>query len=191
MLTTPRAMSHPRCTRMSIYHRSIEEQQADIAALEGTPGVSVLTIGRTERRPDAKYLVAVDDEWVERVLAAGRWAVTFQHDRRTAWAQNHRIAEFDTAGKMHRWMMRTALPLMVDHRNGNGLDNRTSNLRVATSSQNSMNRRKTPGQSSQYKGVWYDKKLGMWVSHIGNHVGAPGPRRNRIIGRFVTEQGAA
>lgn len=54
----------------------------------------------------------------------------------------------------------------VDHRNGNGLDNRwTENLRVATRRQNLQNKvKQRKGGSSQYKGVSY--VLGTWHASI-------------------------
>lgn len=45
-------------------------------------------------------------------------------------------------------------PRLVDHKNGNGLDNRKSNLREATHSQNSMNR-DYPRSVNQYRGVTF------------------------------------
>lgn len=45
--------------------------------------------------------------------------------------------------KMHRFIMNTPKGLCVDHINHNTLDNRRSNLRNVTYSQNSINRRKT------------------------------------------------
>lgn len=50
----------------------------------------------------------------------------------------------------------------VDHKDGNGLDNRKINLRIATRAQNQHNRRKTPGLTSKFKGVSYCKRSGRW-----------------------------
>ena len=43
---------------------------------------------------------------------------------------------------------------MVDHKNGNGLDNRRKNLRICTMSENMMNRGKTKVHSGKFKGVY-------------------------------------
>lgn len=54
---------------------------------------------------------------------------------------------------MHRFLLRPDPDLVVDHINGNGLDNRRSNLRICTPRENQRNRRKRTQKSSQYKGV--------------------------------------
>jgi len=53
---------------------------------------------------------------------------------------------------------------MVDHRNGNGLDNRRANLRPATKSQNGANRLIAASNKSGFKGV--DLKKGRWRAQI-------------------------
>lgn len=64
--------------------------------------------------------------------------------------------------KMHRLIMGVVdSNTLVDHRNGNGLDNRRRNLRTATQNQNKTNRRKRTGSMSKHIGVssrgskWY------------------------------------
>ena len=54
----------------------------------------------------------------------------------------------------------------VDHRDGNGLNNQRSNLRICTHDQNCRNRQKASGLSSQYKGVYWDKERSRWHAQI-------------------------
>ena len=66
---------------------------------------------------------------------------------------------------MHREIMHAPKGMVVDHIDGNSLNNRRSNLRLCTVSQNHQNRRRTYG-SSKYKGTWWDKRRNKWVSAI-------------------------
>ena len=52
---------------------------------------------------------------------------------------------------LHRRVMNAPAGMLVDHINGNGLDNRRGNLRLATPSQNVCNRVTT--SASGYRGV--------------------------------------
>ena len=69
------------------------------------------------------------------------------------------------------------------HLNGNGLDNRRCNIRIATYTQNNANKRKPAGAASQYKGVFWNK--GRWFATLI----AYGTRH--YLGRFDNELDAA
>jgi hypothetical protein len=89
---------------------------------------------------------------------------------------------------MHRLIAGAGPRESVDHRNGDGLDNRRNNLRIATQSQNGANRpkdRHTSPVTSQYKGVYWDKSRGKWMAVI--HYDG----RSRSLGRFEDELVAA
>lgn len=73
---------------------------------------------------------------------------------------------------MHRFILDAPPELEVDHINGNGLDNRKSNLRLCSHSQNCMNTGKKKGSTSQFRGVRWDTKIKRWlVSCQGFYVG--------------------
>jgi hypothetical protein len=59
--------------------------------------------------------------------------------------------------QLHRLIMDAPKGLLVDHRNGDSLDNRRDNLRLATGWQNQCNKRKEKNASSRFKGVAFRK----------------------------------
>lgn len=74
----------------------------------------------------------------------------------------------------------------VDHKNGDGLDNRRCNLRIATHAQNSQNQRKQLGErSSRFKGVSKNWNRESWRAQICDN----GTRK--YLGYFKTELAAA
>lgn len=73
----------------------------------------------------------------------------------------------------------------VDHRNGDGLDNRAVNLRLATRSQNAHNAGKRRDNTSGYKGVSWIKPKKKWLARIKLR------GRDRHLGYFATALEAA
>lgn len=70
---------------------------------------------------------------------------------------------------LHRLIMGALPGEVVDHINGNGLDNRRMNLRICTHAENVRNRRKHKGGSSRFKGVYLayrGKKHNLWTARI-------------------------
>jgi hypothetical protein len=67
---------------------------------------------------------------------------------------------------MHRVVSGEPLGLVVDHRNGDGLDNRRSNIRVATYIENGQNLRKPTSNTSGAKGVSWRKTEKKWRAQI-------------------------
>ena len=68
--------------------------------------------------------------------------------------------------RMHRLIMELIDPnIQIDHMDRDGLNNQRSNLRLATISQNQMNK-KGHSKYSSYKGVTFEPKRNMWRADI-------------------------
>lgn len=64
------------------------------------------------------------------------------------------------------WWVNGEMPRIIDHINGRPDDNRILNLRLATVSQNQMNRRPKVNGTSPYKGVTRITGTNRWMAHI-------------------------
>lgn len=67
---------------------------------------------------------------------------------------------------MHREILEPPSGMQVDHINGNKLDNRRSNLRLCTRSQNYWNKGKQSNNKSGYKGVFWAKHVQRWRARV-------------------------
>lgn len=63
---------------------------------------------------------------------------------------------------MHRQILKAKVGDIIDHRNGNGLDNQRENIRFCSRSQNAMNRKIQKNNTSLVPGVWFKKKNKSW-----------------------------
>ena len=85
---------------------------------------------------------------------------------------------------MHRILMGDPKGLEVDHIDGNGINNRRSNLREATKAQNRHNQRVSIANSSGYKGVSWHKSCDKWHARIKRD------GKSQHLGLFKTAEAA-
>lgn len=86
---------------------------------------------------------------------------------------------------MHRVIMDAPKDRQVDHKDGNGLDNRRENLRLATMTQQRMNQGIQSNNTSGFRGVAWDRTTRGWKAKIHVH------RKGIYLGQFSTPQEAA
>lgn len=87
--------------------------------------------------------------------------------------------------QMHRYILNVKdSNILVDHRDGNGLNNCRNNIRTCTQAENVRNMRKTKISSSKYKGVT-KKPDGRYEASVEMH------KKCYYAGRFIKEEEAA
>lgn len=126
------------------------------------------------------YRAIVDAEDFERV-AAIKWQILITKRGYIAAVR----ARLKNRGPrmMSRFIMDALDSQFVDHKNGNTLDNRRTNLRLCTRCQNGCNARKLTAGHSQYKGVTRHRQK--WIARIIYD-------RTKIrLGQFDQEEDAA
>jgi hypothetical protein len=111
----------------------------------------ILSNGGVTLVDDEDYERFANAKWVQKASArAGlKYAYASGHDR-----------------TLHREIMQPPEGLCVDHINGDGLDNRKSNLRICTSAENSKGQRVLRRGGSRFKGVYWNKRWKKWVAQI-------------------------
>lgn len=131
------------------------------------------------------YTTIIDDEDYTSVVQHNWWA----HE-----TDNNIYARGTIDGKrtyLHRFLMNPDDSQEVDHEDGDGLNNRRSNLRVCTHKQNGANHKKIFGQSI-YKGVYWYKRDKKWRAQIGDGVKHMNGNYGVIfLGAFTSEEEAA
>lgn len=117
------------------------------------------------------------NQWKWSALKTGKMRTTFYAVRM------QQKGEYESKRKMilmHRVIIGAPKGMVVDHRDGNGLNNRRRNIRVCTLAESSLN---SPGHAdavgSRFKGV--AKRGNKFAAHF----------RGKYIGRFRTQEEAA
>lgn len=133
------------------------------------------------------YVTIVDDEDAD--LANFRWSAVNLAGEYYAGRQKWEGGK-NRLYLMHRIILERKLGRVLekqefcDHINGNRMDNRRSELRLATPTQNTWNSRKSKANTTGYKGVWYDKRWGKYRAQIYHH------RKKIDLGAYDTPEEA-
>lgn len=135
------------------------------------------------------YTVMVDDE--DLPLTVGfRWhyAKIGHRGTRYVMAMVQLGKRKRTAVYLHRLILGLTPGdgLLGDHRDGNTLDNRRENIRIATKAQNNRNRAK---HTDGFKGVQFRKQTQRWLAFIGRRI--DGRDKRVYLGSFKTAEEAA
>ena len=128
-------------------------------------------------------ITLVDDEDYERLKPYPWFAIRQRHHWYAVYATGPSDARVHH--RMHTIIITPPPGLEVDHRDGDGLNNRRYNLRVASSKQNGRNRRKIKTGTSKFKGVNWKADAGKWVARIMVD------KKHTFLGYFVLEEDAA
>lgn len=86
---------------------------------------------------------------------------------------------------LHRFILEADGCKQVDHHNHDGLDNRRSNLRLCSASENQSNRKMQKNNSSGFRGVFWDKRNKKWMAMI------QWENKKTTIGRYLEKTQAA
>lgn len=112
--------------------------------------------------------VLVDTEDVPRILSfPGAWHIAHQPHCRKYYVRSLKRGSVRGAPVtlLHRFVLGACAGLDVDHRHGDGLDNRKQNLREVTTQQNGMNRQgPNRNSTSGIRGVNWHRHKQKWVA---------------------------
>lgn len=125
-------------------------------------------------------------------LTKGEFAIVDDEDyeflSQFKWCYSHGYAQRRVNNKnvyMHRFLAGEHGKI-VDHINRNKLDNRRSNLRVCTQSENNMNRiTNAVREVAKYKGAHWNKRANKWMACIKSN------GKQIHLGYFKSEEDAA
>lgn len=87
---------------------------------------------------------------------------------------------------IHRMIMEPCEPFVVDHIDGDKLNNQKKNLRLVLHHENAWNRFESFKKNSKYYGVGFDKKNKAWTCNYSTR-----EKKHIYLGRFNTELEAA
>lgn len=157
---------------------------------EALPGYAVLPLNRGAvcKLDWDDFIVVSEHSWhlKSKTAAPGRYYV-----QRTIQLGSGRGARKSTLA-LHRVLLNAGPGDIVDHRNGDTLDNRRANLRITDARGNAMNVRGKNLKAGKFQGVYQNKRTGRWQAAISAGPVRPNGKRARVhLGCFSTPEEAA
>ena len=129
------------------------------------------------------HIALVDDEDYE-YINSFHWGI--KASLNTFYANRYiRIDNKRTVTYMHHILIPSSKRLHVDHKDGNGLNNQKSNLRICTTQENLRNMKKVAPATSKFKGVHLHRQTNKWRAVI-KWEGKP-----KHLGLYLNEEDAA
>lgn len=113
----------------------------------------------------------IKEDYVEVVLSNTQNTVLLDKEdflllKNYTWRETNTYACNGIKGYMHRCILNAPKGLDVDHINHVKLDNRKSNLRLCTRSQNNMNKSYQSNSTTKVRGVHFCKQTGKYACEI-------------------------
>jgi hypothetical protein len=154
--------------------------------IDGERAYMALTTSKGALRAEA-ILDSQDVHFVKSLGIRWRYEITDGYVLGSKRIDGRQITTF----RLHRVLLGLDSPeRQGDHINGNGLDNRRVNLRVATRLQNNQHRpRLNRNNTSGIRGVYFETCLGKWRAQC--EILIAGRRRTIHIGSFESKKTAA
>jgi len=131
------------------------------------------------RAENKNYAIIDNGDWL--LIKSYKWHVmcTSIKSGKKLYAYTNRLG----VTSMHRLIMDAKSGQIIDHVNGNGLDNRRSNLRFSSHTLNQINRGKQKNNKSGYKGVC--RRRNKWIAQISKN------KKHYFLGYFNSKIEAA
>ena len=150
---------------------------------------------KIESETHGTHYIKLDDDDYDRVMATGKWGIYSSSRHNTFYVGTHTPTDKNGKRKtlrLHRFIMKEELEnapkgMVVDHINGDGLDNRRENLRVCAQAENARNRNVPPKGKVPYYGVGItpkSKTKRYWVSICAD-------KKHVHVGCYYTAEEAA
>ncbi len=124
---------------------------------------------------NGKFALVDDNDYA--YLNKYKWHIVGGYAQTSSRSNGNRVNIY-----MHRMILNPPNGFVVDHKNGNPLDNRRANIRICSRSENQCNQKPSRGVS-KYRGVF--KKRDKWGANITKE------KSTIFLGYFETEIEAA